>query len=347
MANRFKFRYVNELSGTIVILVVALVVVSLFLAARAQRWLEPKIIVRTLLPEEGSYGLREGADVEVLGTLAGEVREITITETGRIEAELRMRSDFFRFVREDSVAIIRKRIGLLAGDVYLNITRGKGRPLPRKNARIACTAQESVIVLMRETLGQLRKSILPTIQEYAKLASDLQNPDGSFQLLLGRMNRIAERLEEGEGVAAKLLTDTSLGEDLGKIVAGINTSLGQLQAVLKDTQELTGKMGNMTDAVREELAAVPQVASETKKALRDVQVVLGDVHKTMERFPNILQRLDREMETLPALVLQTKDTLREIERLVLGMQRHWLLREYIDRGGPTTRIPPGEVSTER
>ena len=35
--------------------------------------------------------------------------------------------------------------------------------------------------------------------------------------------------------------------------------------------------------------------------------------------------------SLPALVAQTQQTMHEIERLVRGMQRHWLIRKYVEQ----------------
>jgi len=67
----------------------------------------------------------------------------------------------------------------------------------------------------------------------------------------------------------------------------------------------------------------------------------------MERFPGIIGRLEGEMQTMPGLIMQTEETLRQIEKLVIGMQKHWLLREYVEQQTPVTRIPSAEVGQER
>jgi len=53
------------------------------------------------------------------------------------------------------------------------------------------------------------------------------------------------------------------------------------------------------------------------------------------------------MQTMPGLIMQTEETLRQIEKLVIGMQKHWLLREYVEQQTPVTRIPSAEVGQER
>jgi len=85
----------------------------------------------------------------------------------------------------------------------------------------------------------------------------------------------------------------------------------------------------------------------TENVLHQTQVVLQDIHKTMERFPGIMGRLEGEMQTMPGLIMQTEETLRQIEKLVIGMQKHWLLREYVEQQTPVTRIPSAAVGQER
>ena len=55
--------------------------------------------------------------------------------------ELRVfRRDFFRFVRADSSAVVKRKFGV-AGDSFFEITRGEGKPLPEDDASIVCKEQ--------------------------------------------------------------------------------------------------------------------------------------------------------------------------------------------------------------
>lgn len=347
MAERFKFRYVNQLIGTIVILVVVLAVISVFVAARSQKWFEQNYKLRVLLPESGSHGLRNGSEVLLQGAVAGQVMKISINENDRMEAHLSIRADFFRFVRDDSVAIIRSKFGLVAQDVYLEISRGTGALLPQKNAAIPCKVEKGIITTIEQTLARLENATLPAIEAYRKLAIDFRDPNSPLQLVLDRLNRITESLETGEGIAAKLLTDKSLTADIEKTLTSLNSTLNELTAVLKDARNTSGKIAGAADNVSKQLAAMPRITSLTENVLHETEVVLQDIHKTMERFPGIMGRLEGEMQTMPGLIMQTEETLRQIEKLVIGMQKHWLLREYVEQQTPVTRIPSAEVGQER
>ena len=70
--------------------------------------------------------------------------------------------------------------------------------------------------------------------------------------------------------------------------------------------------------------------------LKDVQVAGADLSVVSEA-------LAVEAKDLPGLVLQTQQTLHELERLIEGIERHWLIRKYIEQRQPNTRIPPSEV----
>jgi phospholipid/cholesterol/gamma-HCH transport system substrate-binding protein len=347
MAERFKFRYVNQLIGTFVILVVILAVISVFVTARSQKWFEKNYKLRVLLPESGSHGLRNGSEVLVQGAIAGQVMEITINKNDRMEAHLSIRADFFRFVRDDSVGIIRTKFGLVAQDVYLEINRGTGALLPQKNAVIPCKVEKSIFTTIEQTLARLENATLPAIEEYRGLAVDFRDPESPLQSVLDRLNRISESLEAGEGIAAKLLTDKSLAIDFEKILTGLNSTLNELTIVLKDAQNTSGKIAEAADNVSEQLAAMPRIAALTENVFRKTGVVLQDIHKTMDRFPGIMGRLEGEMQTLPDLIMQTEETLRQIEKLVIGMQKHWLLREYVEQQTPVTRIPSAKVGQKR
>jgi hypothetical protein len=53
--------------------------------------------------------------------------------------------------------------------------------------------------------------------------------------------------------------------------------------------------------------------------------------------------LKDEVHDVPGIVLQTRDTMRETERLITAIQRHWLLRKYVEQAQPTTLIPSSAV----
>jgi phospholipid/cholesterol/gamma-HCH transport system substrate-binding protein len=319
MKPRFKFRHVNEITGVFVILVVVVLIATIVWTARSQRWFRGTVTLRIVLPEAGAAGIRQGSEVYFLGTAVGTVSDVIVDAAGRMEAWTSIRSDFFRFVREDSSAVVKKKFGV-AGDAYFEITRGQGQPLPKKDASIICNELPGT---METAIEEVRSAVLPVLEKisvgvdtwttlgeklssgadaWTRLGTNLGESRQHLDQLIGRLDGIVAGVEQGKGTAGKLLTDPALADDLKTILDKGNVSMDQLQGILKDVQ----LAGNNLSAVSEALAI--------------------------------------EAKDLPGLVLQTQQTLHELERLIEGIERHWLIRKYIEQRQPNTRIPPSEVA---
>ena len=295
MTKTFRFRHVSEVVGGFVLLVLIALVVAVILIGHAQAWFEPTYSLRVKFPPEGSWGVQKGAQVVILGTPVGAVKEMLVNDDGSMEGILHIRGRFIRFIRSDSDAILKKQFGV-AGDAFIEITKGSAAPI-RSGGILPAPAKKDteLIELMEELLEQIRSATLPVLEqfrkaaeEYTGLASDFRKPTGHFQQLLGRFEALADGLEKGQGTAGKLLKDPATINGVNEAVAQVNTLLRQVETILADV----------------------------KKASDD----------------------------LPAMMLQTQDTVRDAEVLMQGIQKHWLLRSYMQPLAPSERIPPSEVT---
>ncbi len=318
MKQRFKFEHVNEITGTFVILVVMVLIAVLVWAAYNQRWFRRTVALRIVLPEQGAARIRQGSEVYFLGTLVGTVSDVRLTPTGRLEAETRIRSDFFRFLREGSFAVVKKKF-VAAGDAYFDIARGEGPPLPWKNASIVC---KELPMTMEAAVDEVRRAVLPVLEKlsagvdtwttlgtklsagadaWTGLGTNLGDTRQQLNQLLARLDGLVAGVEQGQGTAGKLLTDPAIADDLKTILDKGNVSMDQLQGILEDVQVAGGNLSAVSEA------------------------------------------LANEAKDLPGLVLQTKQTLQELKRLIEGIERVWPIRSHIEQRQPSTRIPPSEV----
>jgi phospholipid/cholesterol/gamma-HCH transport system substrate-binding protein len=315
---RFKFRHVNEITGTFVILVVVALIGAIVWTAYNQRWFRGTVTLRIVLPEAGAAGIRQGSEVYFLGTLVGTVSDVIVDAAGRMEAGTRIRSDFFRFVREDSSAVVKKKFGV-AGDAYFEITRGMGQPLPKKDASIICKELPGTL---ETAIEEVRSAVLPVLEKlsggvdtwitlgeklgagadaWTRLGTNLGESRRQLDRFIGRLDALAADLEQGKGTIGKLLTDPALVDELKTMLDKGNRSMDQIQRILKDAQLASTRLSVVSEA----LAA--------------------------------------EAEDLPGLVLQTQQTVYELDRLIEGIERIWPIRSHIEQPHPDTRIPPSEV----
>lgn len=68
----------RALLGAFVLTALALFLIGLLQAGAMREWLDPSKQLRLVLPDEGLFGLTEGAKVEILGTPAGKILRIVI-----------------------------------------------------------------------------------------------------------------------------------------------------------------------------------------------------------------------------------------------------------------------------
>jgi len=314
MVDRFKFRRVNEITGTFVLVVVAVLIAAVVWTGHSQRWFKSRVTLRIVLPEAGAAGIRQGSEVYFLGTLVGSVSYVEVDEKGRMEAEANIRRDFFRFVRADSSAVIKKKFGV-AGDSFFEVTRGEGKPLPEKNASIVCNEQfqsalEAAIEdIRRETLQALKKTS-SGLDAWTALGTNLITTQARLEQLIGHLNLIVAGVEQGKGTAGRLISDPALADEAQNLLARANATMGELQGMVTN-----------------------------------LNVVVKNVQNGTTRLPEITGAVADEAKDLPGLVRQTQASMREMERLIEAMQRTWLLRKYVNPTNPPSLRPQSEPAT--
>jgi phospholipid/cholesterol/gamma-HCH transport system substrate-binding protein len=308
MPDRFQFRRVNEITGAFVLVVMAVLIAAVVWTGRTQRWFRSNVTLRIVLPEAGAAGIRQGSEVYFLGTLVGSVSDVIADPTGRMEAQAAIRHDFFRFVRADSSAVVKKKFGV-AGDSFFEITRGEGPPLPEKNASIVCNDQyesalESAIEeIRRESLGVLKKAGAG-LDTWTKLGADLDETRQHLDQVAVRLESMTAGIEAGQGTVGKLMTDTALADEAQNLLARANDAMSELRGVVTN-----------------------------------LNIAVKNVQNGTVRLPEITGTVADEMKDLPGLVQQTQVSMRELERLIEAMQHHWLLRKYVNQTNPPPLRP--------
>ena len=311
MEARFKFHRVNEITGTFVLIVVVVLIATVVWTGRSQRWFKGNVSLRIALPEAGAAGIRQGSEVYFLGTLVGSVSDVIVDTTGRMEAQANIRRDFFRFVRADSSAVVKRKFGV-AGDSFFEITRGEGQPLPEKDASIICNEQfqsalEAAVEEVRHEAMLVLKKVNGGLDTWTKLGADLGETRQHLDQLAVRLEKMAAGVEAGQGTVGKLIADPALANEAQKLLKQANHAMTELQGVVTN-----------------------------------LNVALENVRAGTVRLPEITDAVANETKDLPGLVNQTQISMRELERLVEAMQRHWFLRKHVNPTNPAPSHPLSE-----
>jgi phospholipid/cholesterol/gamma-HCH transport system substrate-binding protein len=335
--NRFRFRRVNEITGTFVLVVIAVLIASVIWTGRSQRWFKSNVSLRISLPEAGAAGIRQGSEVYFLGTRVGSVADVDVDDNGRMEARVGIRRDFFRFVRADSSALVKKKFGV-AGDSFFEITRGTGQPLPEENAAIICKEQfqsalESAIEEIRGEALVVLKKTSAGLDTWTKLGADLRETRQRLDQVTVHLENLASGVEQGKGTIGKLLTDPALADDSQKLVARLDT----LAASLQQGKGTLGRLiidGNLADQTELLLTRANGTMNELQAMTTNLEAAVKNVRGGTEHLPEISELVAGEARNLPGLVLQTQVSMRELERLIEAMQRQWLVRKLVNHTNP-------------
>ncbi len=293
MAKKFKFRYVNEIVGGFVMLVVLLLLAGILVAGNAQHWFETMYEINLVFPPEGSMDLQKGAEVMLLGAKVGSVQDILVDDDGNITGSMRVRGSFMRFVREDSIALVKKKL-VVTGDAYIELSRGSGEKLPRTGGEIWCMKDTEIVQMMEEAVEELRKEAEETvmlvnaaIEEYTKLAAGMNDPDGNLQQLLENVNGLLEDIRTGEGIPAKILNDPAMAADVGGII------------------------------------------EEVQKLMEKVNEMAAEMQLAVAKLPPMADTLGGEVDNLPIITGEAQTLMRETTLILDGLQKHWLIRKYM------------------
>ena len=187
----------------------------------------------------------------------------------------------------------------VVGDAYFEITRGQGQPLPEENASIICN--EQLPSALESAVEEIRGDAVPALK---KLSAGLETWTGLGSNMVSSLERVDRLIARADNIAADLQEDPSAADELKTFLVNANRSMSELQVTLQN-----------------------------------LQVVSGNLQLASTNFPAMGDALAKGSKDVPGLISQSQTSMRELERSVEAMQRHWLLRKYVNKTNPPSNNP--------
>jgi len=320
----------DEVVGAVVLVCVALFVAALVNAGLLKDWFKPSFTLRIILPDTGVSGLEPGAEVQVLGTRAGEVRRVVIQPDERMHALARIDDQMRPFIRRDSQVSIRRQFGV-AGAAYIDISRGTGAELDWTYAVIAASTDRAPTDSLEDMVDDLRAKLMPLLDDvkravtaFTAVATHAADPKGPLEQTLSSAAAIAQKVEHGEGMAGRLVGDQKMAANLEASLASVRELTKELERTSKDPR-------------------IVQIIGKTDAALGSLQATLRVVAAST---PQITENVTASTDSMPAALLQAQVTAHELELLLAQMRRTWLFggsgepQPAVSRRAPASEVRP-------
>ncbi len=302
-----RLRHTDEWVGVLVVLALALFFGAIFEAGVLRRWLRPDLELRIVLPQAGFGGLAAGADIDVLGTHGGSVREIVLNPNGELYALATIERQAEAFIQRDSKATIRLRYGV-AGAAYVDVSRGTGMPMNWRYAVLTATVEPNPADTITATLNKVTADLVPTL-EHAQHA-------------MAALDDIVGGIKAGQGSAGRLLTDDGLIRQAEDTVATLKAEIAQLGPIL---------------------ALVPGLLNQSRGVLANAQSISHDAARATPQLPGLMRSAADSASSLPALLTQAQTTTAELGRLLVQLRGSWLLGGDGAPKANALRLPPREI----
>jgi phospholipid/cholesterol/gamma-HCH transport system substrate-binding protein len=314
----------EEIVGAVVLACIGVFIAVLINAGLLKDWFQPSFTLRILLPDEGVSGLAPGAEVQVLGTRAGEVRRIVIDPNQRMHAVARVEDQMRPFIRRDSVVSIRRQFGV-AGAAYIDISRGTGPELDWSYAVIAATSERAPTDTLGQMIDELRAKVIPllddvhkAVEAFTAVAHRAVDPAGPLEQTLSSAAAITRKVESGEGLAGRLIASDKLANDLEASLTSVREMAAQLERTSKD-------------------ARIAQILQKTDSILTSLQATTRNLAATT---PRITENVAITTEALPSTLLQAQIAAHELELLLAQLRHHWLFGGSSAPAAPATQRAP-------
>jgi phospholipid/cholesterol/gamma-HCH transport system substrate-binding protein len=295
--------------GVIVLVSMALLTTLLFLMTKASGMsvFSKKLIAHVYF--ENSAGLKKGAEVQLQGVTIGEVKDVVISSDPArkltpVEAIMKLDPKFLPDLHKDSKASL-GTIGVL-GDTIIDINSQTATGPPLENG------------------DELRTLETPSLTDVVKAS---QGTIESLNVILAKMDKIVDKLNNGEGSVGKLLNDPALYnkaentvDQLDKLATQLNSGKGSIGKLMNDN--------SLYDHLNDTSAKLDAIATDLSngkgsagKLLHD-ETLYNNLNSTLAHANSLLAEADAGKGGLgvllkdPAFAHKLTDTVDKLDTLL-------------------------------
>lgn len=337
MLMHFRIKHFDRLVGIFVILALALIVVTLAFVGREQKWFEKRYRYTVIFNKVP--GLKAGTPVTISGMEVGTVQSLRLNRQNKVELTLEVLRTYRDYIRQDSQATV---ASALIGGKTVDITVGSpGQPPLPEGANIPSLEPKELSDILKEIdLKTPLKKLDEALENVQSITQKLNDPQGDLFTLLRNVEFVTAQLKKGQGNVGAILQDQKMHEEISAAVDSIRRSAANVEEVTQNASQVSRDLPRMVSEVDRAVQEVPRILDDVRKATSDLPRVMGDVQKAVAEVPGITKNVQEITEDvkemtgnvkkaapeIPDFLATTQESVEEAERLIQGLQNHWLLR---------------------
>lgn len=341
----FKFRHLDTIIGAFVLGSVAIVILAVAFIGSARQWFTPATEVLAASPpappaereflEDLAESLKPGLPVEMGGRAVGAVLGAEVRDGGlrlrlRIanralaqlhrgivgpegrsgEARVVIKAPLAPFMGQPAVVL---KPGSAGPQGWLEDDWHRHQPLPLAPPKDTAAIAKQVLLTVDRRLDPLLAAATDLLTETRQMVAELR----------------AARLPEQAGAVLGELRERALLARLDALLQRAEAVAGQVQAIAAETERLAR-------GLNEGRGLAGRVIADERLA--------ADLSAIVAELKAISVELRRAAPAAPGLAQGAESLLADVQRLVDGLERHWLLRPFVSAPAEGRLDPPGIVA---
>ena len=337
MQMHFRIKHFDRYVGIFVILALALIIVTLVFIARGQKWFEKRYHYTAVFDKV--QGLKRGTAVTISGMEVGSVKALRLNPQSKVEVTLEVLETYKDFIRQDSQATIAS--GLIGGKT-VELTVGspnqsalaEGKNIPSQEPKELTDFLKGIDV--KTPLKKLDEAL----ENVKSITEKLNNPRGELFTLLKNVEFITTQLKTGQGNVGAILQDKKIHDHITAALESIRRSAANLEETTQNASRVSRDLPRLMVEVDGAVKEIPGIVGDIKKVTAELPKVMGDVQKAAGDAPAItenVKEITRDVKVItgnvkqasteiPDFLATTHESVEETEKLIQGLQNHWLLR---------------------
>ena len=310
----------NKAKRTLWIITLGMVLLVLYAAWRKEALTSS---TRIYLKSDTSDALAKGDVAKISGFRVGQISNLELLPDRTVQVELKIFDDYLKFVRKDSIALLRSE-GFIGGS-YIEILPGS------PNERFV-QGGETLVFEREETIADISKAVrdqlTPINQEILTLLASFNNPEGEFRMLMGNLENSTRSL------------DTLLPQLLQRVdqtLANVEIITGGLKSSL---DSYSSSIQSLLDYINSPEGELKKIMSNVEGATQTLPDAVRNLNATLESAEKLTADLSLALEKaapeIPVLISEGVQLAKDADDVLRALKSMWPLKN-------TAPLAPAEV----